>query len=488
MKKMILNTVISASLAAAAFYLFPIHYLTSNEAADNPQGCPYYITLQSILTNYGSMSHDKANAAFIKNKLTKFESDVVRTDLSKSVTAPYKIKYDKILDTFRIQSAAGIDALTAVSIAKKSYPVLDGFYTNEKLFCRNPMYSWENNHSRRVLHYNFGGLFDQLPNRFSRIQFVSDSGAHLGVFPGFLVNNQTTALGTQFMTGLPLLTALYVIPGYSFNRLGSYQDLVPWCAFWSGYITDKNLRKIMNIVGIDVFVASMKDVSSRIAKKEIKGLPNVVPLKSGIKKEFIENNDKIFLNPESYGLIYLANNIHYENRNEIGSLEASIKKYYARPMHRDPAVFIAAREAFYGKLYTLKNKHDVILESDQNPRIVNNNTPAGTASIQGLTGGRILASADCNRENCTLVLNVANSPGWHVLVNDSSSKIERANFAFMSTTIPKGKSFIWFIYEPMSQVLSYLLSMFTLLFILTLTLLTILQEKNDVKAIEKSDS
>lgn len=460
--------------------LFPLHVLRSNEAADNAPSCPYYISLQSLLTNYKAMPQDTANALFIKNKLLKFEKDLERMNANPHV-AHYTKTYTNILTSFKLKSATSANTETALKIAQLAFNNIDDFYLNEQLFCRNSLYNWENSQSRRVLHFNFGGYFDQLPNRFVRIQSFLSSGAHLGVFPGFIVNNQTTALGTQFMTGLPLLTALYVLPGHNYEHVGSYIDPVPWCAFWSGYVTDPKLRKIMDIAGIDIFVISKKDLDERIKRKEIKGIAGVTPIKSGIRKEFIENTAEIYSNNHSYGLVYLANNIQYLPLDAIKKEEQAINKYFAHPMKHQPFHFMQARDQLYQRLLALKNKHDVIVESARHPAGMQSNLePAGNVKILGMVGARILASANCQREACTVVFNIGDSPGWHAIVNGNHSKIERANFAFMATTIPHGQSLIWLIYEPLSQLISYLISIITLLVILTLTLLSIKKGAYDV--------
>ncbi len=44
-------------------------------------------------------------------------------------------------------------------------------------------------------------------------------------------------------------------------------------------------------------------------------------------KDFIENQAQVFLNPDSYGMIYLATNIHYENLAEIQQQKRQLKSF-----------------------------------------------------------------------------------------------------------------------------------------------------------------
>lgn len=460
-------------LIICAMKLFPFERIQTNELADNPQGCPYYITLQSILANYPLMANDKANARFIQTRLVQFEHDLAQSTAPAAALLDYKKNYYTTLNLFGLQSMVAVNnAEIIIPVARSTYVNIDKYYFDPRVSCVNPLYQWKKNHSRRILYYNLGGFYyDQIPDKFARIQFAVDSGMHLGAFPGFFVNNQTTALGTQFMTGMPMLTALYVIPTYNYAKLGNYYGLVPWCAFNVRHFIDPLLRKVLNIAGIDIFTVAKTEITKRKLNGEMKKIPAAIPLAIN-DKQGIGADLQSYINTQSYGVAYLANHVTYENPSTIQPYERIIQQYFARPEKHDPNKFMYATNALYQMLMSLKDKQDILLEATQANTLLTNevNQPAGSVLIKGMLAERIFLATDCLRTHCTLVLNISDAPGWHTFINGKSTTINRANLAFMATPVPQGKSIVWFIYEPLTTLISYLLSMLTLIAIVIASL------------------
>ena len=460
------NKIIFFLLALIAWVLtltlFPIQYIQTKESADNPNGCPYYITLKSVLSNYPLNSYDRANAKYIKQRMLQFENDISHTKLTleKSI---YKNAYYLALRNVGLLSIqdANEDALIILA-ASSAYKPIDSYYLDKNLFCNNPLYTWRTTDSRRILLYNLSSLYDQLPNKFMRILVAEPSGYQLGVFSGFFVNTQSTTLVTQFMTGQPLLTALYVQPKYDFAIVGTYQSLVPWCYFRIEFVTDPFFRKLFNISGMDIFTVAKKDM----IKNSVSNISGTTKLYSNINPIF-NLGFQSFINHQSYGMAYLANNIIYQNPQDIKESENLIKKYFSKPDHHDPAIFRKVTDYLYANLMKLNQKYDIILEKKSDEiRSRGTDIESGNVEINGIVGERAMFNASCKRKSCFFVFNTADAHGWRAYVNGSISKIYRANYAFMATKIPTGKSIIWFIYAPWANVLSYLISLLALLILL----------------------
>jgi len=438
--------------------LFPFHRINSMESADNPSKARYYISLQSILANYQLLSADKANVRFIKNRLIDFEKDTKRHG---KVTSEYKQQYLAILKEFGVKSIREIvNSELIIIIAKKSMRIIDEFYLDSRLFPSNPLYYWNPSHSRRILQYNLGGLFDNMPNRYMRIVAAYPNDSQLGVYSGFFVNNQTTTLETQFMTGIPMLTALYVMPKYDYGATGSLNTMVPWGYFNVRALGDPVIRKMLDISGIDIFGV----LRSQMATDRVHSIKGTVAFKPEVWTVF--SGDYLpYLNDQSYGMAYLANRVQLEQPERIKVYENRIKNYFSHPIDHDPKDFLETVNVLYSKLLALKDKRDIILEktSLQSFSSEKDHVLAGSVQVKGIVGERVLLNSNCNRESCSLVLNIADSPGWHATVNGHHADINRANFAFMSVDVPKGDATVWFIYSPLTSVVSYFVSILSLL-------------------------
>lgn len=436
--------------------IIPLERIRSNHRADNHQQCPYYISLQSRLASLPLIAGDKANIQYIKNKLIKFEKDVWLQAYSSS----YQLQYFAILKKFNLASMnTNLTDQLILTIAKSAYPVVDGFYLDNKYYCSNPLYEWKNTNSRRILRYNLNGLYDQIPHPYTRIESaVADDWLFGGSPPGLFVNNQSTTMDTRFMTGNVLLTALYMLPKFDFVQVGGYFTYNVWNYLRTNSFLDPVTRKVLDVGGIDVFTVDKADLASTI-------IPGTSNLNSGTSDIFASSL-QTFINHQSYGLAYIANKIHYVQPEFVKKHEKTINEYFHKIKYRKAKKFMTSSNALYQELMKLENKHDIILETNN----AGNHISKGRVNIINIIGERALFKAECLSESCTLVFNIATASGWHALVNGHDSKINRANFAFMSTAIPHGNSYIWFIYQPWSQFLSYFISILTLITILLVSI------------------
>ncbi len=463
-----------SAILLSAYYVFSFQAIQTNEFDGNPNGCPYYITMESLLANYRMMSLDSANAKFIKNKMLRFENDLQKRSLNPLVQG-YEKNYYATLLAHNVNSINKVNDISLlIALAQQSYKGMDQFYLDEKLFCINPLYDPIKNGTRMMFYYHLGGLYNNLfPDLYTRVLFAVKSWEGTAVFPGFFVNNQTTILDTRFLVGMPLLTALYILPGYDFKGLGVYGSMMPWNDLGSLNFTDSKLRKILDISGIDAFTLSQLELSKQSKSKGSLEIKNATRLKNESQISINKPDYITYINTNSYGMAYLASKITYVDQNEIAGYEKAIKKYYSHPNDQDQVGFRSAQQALYAKLYKLRDKHEVILESKLPFNYLNTtqgSLASGTVNVNGIVGERAFFTADCLQSSCTFVANISDAPGWHAFVNKHEHKIERANFAFISTTIPNGKYGIWLIYSPLSSLLSYLLSLICLIAIVRVSI------------------
>jgi hypothetical protein len=163
------------------------------ELADNPHGCPYYITLQSLLAHYAPLAGDAANGHFLQERMTAFERDGLTQPTV--VSQLYRDPYFDALRSLGIKTISSIQDATQIEmVARKTYQAIDGFYLDPRAYCSNPLYSFDlKNRKRRILRYNLAGLYDELPDSHSTI-LNSESKPDWGAGPvsGLLFNNQTT--------------------------------------------------------------------------------------------------------------------------------------------------------------------------------------------------------------------------------------------------------------------------------------------------------
>ncbi len=445
-------------------YIIPLQVIKTHAKSDHDASCSYYITLHAILGNSVGLSYDSANTSFIKHRFFQFENDLrLKGHKDKINVSSYQQQYQKVLQQYGISSISQLnDKNKLTSFAWAAYSTVDNFYLDPNIYCWNKLYWWTWGASRRILRYNLGGMYNHIDNRYRRILAAYPNDSQLGVYSGFLVNNQTTTLGTQFMTGMPLLTALYVLPYYDYAKVGSYSAPVPWGYFNPSYFVDAEKRKIMNIAGIDVFSV----LSSSLHNANIKYIPDTRKLYDDTNPIFLADAISYY-NDQSYGLAYLANHVVVADPKSVINDENKIKLYFSRPENRDPSIFTEITSRLYSNLNRLQHKNDILLETTQ-PFSDLGHAQVGKVDIRGLVGERIYIETDCKNKECILVLNVAYNRGWNAFLNGHKAQIERANYAFMAVHVPNGKSTLWFIYAPWSVTISYFISALTLVVILLL--------------------
>lgn len=437
--------VVNGIFAALSFAIFPIELLTNYSRVGNPDNCRYYITLQSLLANAHGMEKNAANALLIKDRLQDFQNALAH--------APQTIRNE--YETAYAASIRGAVDDNAIKLAGMAYPIIDRFYLDTRLFCRNPLYDFappqDPHRERRVLRHNLAGLYVELPPYKTILFGVHDWAP--GAAPGLWVNNESMTFDPKFMTAMPLFTALYILPKYDFTSVGTYSAPMPVLYYTPSTLSDKVTRKVLDIAGIDIFT---------VYKHEIKApIPDTEPLTGKVNPNF-DAGMASFINLDSYGLAYLANHISYADENAISADEASLRKYFST-IKKNPQEFRGMTERLYDRLLQLKDKHDIVLETEGEEMLGEGQaTPAGTLQINGIVGEKALFTADCKRSECEMVFNVSWVPGWRAYVNNVPQDIARANFAFLAVKVPHGLSHIWLVYDSWIQIISSIISLLTL--------------------------
>jgi hypothetical protein len=457
----ILFNVVSVIFILSIISYIPIEPLVSYETADNNgASCPYYFTLQSLLTSYPQLSGDKANLKYIKDRLVRFERKM-RKPTPSFLINDYKVPYYNSLAALNLTSINQTKSPSAIiKAATQTFPIVDKFYLDTRIYCRSTYFEW-GSQSRRILRYNLNGMYDLAPP-YSRVLMATTTDWITGNSPGLFVLNQNETLDTRFMTGLPLLSALYVLPKSKYTHYGFYDSPGNWRYFNSVKLRDPVIRKVMDISGNDIFTFFKSDLKKTT-------LPDTSILPSKIDPLF-GNAYVSLINNKSYGIAYMANAITYEDTAVANQYENTVKQYFAD--HQDVTAFSNTTDAMYNKLMQLKAKHDVILEAPDPLASLNataSDQPKGSVDIKRILAERALFNTKCLDKNCLFVFNMGLSPGWKAYVNGKESKIMRVNYSFMATEVPEGEATVWFIYASQSQLITYFISVFTLLFIILTT-------------------
>lgn len=429
-----------------------------------PQRCPYYSLLEGDLANYPLLKGDQANADRIRNRLTGFElalKDYPNTD-------NYTRQYQQALEQSRIHTAGDIpDAAGVYAFARSVAPLIDRFYTDPASNCVHPADSRYDFGDKIFLLPSLASLFSGLPTPFLRIAGFTDdeniprliswdpSSILFGVGTGLFIHNSSGSFDSRFMVGAPLVHALYLLPGNDFiTSLGTWSHPNRTWAWSSTLLFNPLHRKLFDIAGIDVIMTPRRHA------RQFAAAPGFKPMEQDHPPTFPGFKDMMVLrNHQSYGMAYLANDIHYIPESKVISLEHTVKQYLTHN-NENPAAFREARAWLYGQLDDLKSMYDIILESQERPK---EPTPSGDVSIRNMLGEAAVMKADCKRDECELVYNLIKLPGWFAYADGKPIEISRANFAFMAVPLPRGTHEVWFVYAPTSFLCFTLLSLIGLI-------------------------
>lgn len=423
--------------------------------------CPYYISLKAKLANYAGLTHDAANLNFLQATLIQFEKDITKK-VNNLLILPYQISYQTFLRKFNIKKIATTQPQQLMHIAKLIAPLVDDFYLNNKINCVHPDLTtvFHPYSPARILAYNLDALYYYLPHRFLRIQSATGGDENLGLGAGLFINDSSSTLDNRYVLSMPLFSTLYI--GHSdltiplpeqYNDLNFMNFNVP-LKFYLNRIGSK----IADIGGIDIILTK----ESLPAKLDSHFELISTSLPPNIKDKYY-----MYINKNSYGMVYLANDIQLSDSQLLKKYIHYILQYQKNNQDQYAAIrYTAVAANLFSQLLNLKKKYDVIIEApiDFVQQFKTASNP-GTIAINNIVGSNAVFEATCKLKSCLFVFNIANVPGWKAYVNYINAPIYRVNFAFMGIKVPQGKSIIWFVYQSYTEFILYCASLIFLLII-----------------------
>lgn len=471
-------------VTAGAYFLVDSHgALKSGSRIGNPAACSYYITLAANLANMPNLSGDRANLEFLRDRLVAFEEDVA---LRRLPDAEIHAKtYSRIISSFGATTARGLAPQQILPAVRALARVVDDAMLDERGCVYPPMIDGDNLAVKWVIRYNNDALYQGLPGRHLRVMgatgrpptFSSETkkyeaplvkplprttDSHLGLGAGLFVNNATTTVDSRFMMGYPLLHALYLYPGYHFERRGTYDDLMYW-KFDAREVLQPAARRLFDIAGVDVVTVREEDLEAPL---DFSGMQRLATDLS----RTVDPRYAVLLNHRSYGMAYLANIVTYVDAAEADAAEKKIRDYFRFRLAETD--YRSTVDSLSRQLLTLPGYRSVLIERPSGKVKKNTDTGlssrAGDVAIEGIVGPSAYFQANCLRARCSLIFNMAALPGWRAYVDGNPTPVYRANYAFIAIEIEGGRHQVLFRYLPDSAVLGKWLTMGAVILLIVL--------------------
>src|SRR6185312_13759680 len=98
--------------------------------------------------------------------------------------------------------------------------------------------------------------------------------SHLGIGPGLFLHNSTITVDSRVIRTYPPLNALYMLPGYYYDRADPYTGEMPWNESASFNLAPR-ARKLFDIAGIDAFTVDAGAVSERNRQMDVSYLQRI---------------------------------------------------------------------------------------------------------------------------------------------------------------------------------------------------------------------
>ena len=325
------------------FYLFIIVFLfiyfnpassqlESSRLTDNPTDCKPYITLRTLLTNYQGLSADPANLILIKNRIVNYEKTMQKGQIENRDAS----QFSDFLNEFHAVSASDLSGNEIISFGEKVQPIIDLYYLENDLCPQTGWYDLSGKSFGRVAEYNYAAILSGVKESTSRILFAIQSDGALGVAEGKNIQNGTTSIDTRFMSSLPAINALYLIPGMNFSNFPQYRGYTPW-NLMAGEVLGNQSRTLMDISGIDYFVINSKDYLrefSNAPQWQFKWSSKVLPEGKHILKiipAISTESDSAFLTIDAIQVLSEQSDntsINGENKSQIFDDRSSLIQYF----------------------------------------------------------------------------------------------------------------------------------------------------------------
>jgi hypothetical protein len=119
-----------------------------------------------------------------------------------------------------------------------------------------------------------------------------------------------------------------------------------------------------------------------------------------------------------------------------------------------------------GEITDLRNRllrlkhHSAIIETDEKQgESVSAITAENKLSTINISGNKAAFEVECQSLPCVLIFNMAALPAWRAFSESNPLPIKRANFAFLSSEVTKGKHFVWFEYQNLPAVIGMVITL-----------------------------
>jgi hypothetical protein len=300
---------------------------------------------------------------------------------------------------------------------------------------------------------------------------MTGSSSHLGISGGLYFHNGATLADSRFMSFYPTVQSLYLYPGSDFATRGLYKE--DFFRFDPNIIFNETYRKLLNISGINYYTLRMEksiftidSYADIISKHRI--LPNDIEnLKSSVPGKLNTSSYIILKDSRSFGMAYIAKAIYYK---DIKNQEEVMRKYHkldSKEISAHPEKLNEYKitvQQLQNELVGLKEKHSVVVEE----KIESFYDSDSFLQIYSIKGNKAAFKVDCKNPKCLVVFNNANIKGWEAYSNSTRLKIKRVNFGFMGVEVDKGEQIVWFEYRRISELVSLVISLVTIIFSLLL--------------------
>ena len=441
---------------------------------DNPKGCHYYVSMQAGISNMDGLAKDKASLTYLQQRMVEFEqtATLARTPYTTKLLKDYR---DRIRAEFNVGTASALSEAQIPSAARLLASVIDQLNLGPES-CVHPLIKGPGRW-KRLVQYNLDALYSQGVSPYQRILAATkgkgnphSDDSHLGLGAGLLNHSASTNLDSRFMMGIPLIHALYLIPGHDYSNRGFYQHPMPW-ALEAERVMRPDVRRLFNISGVDVMTFNRIDIDNTIDTSDMDEIT------TDVHRE-IDPDYVVFRDARSFGLAYMARRVSEIGGSEIEKAEKVIVDYFHNRVELKD--YTDNNEKLRGYLLDLQGTEATLVEKTNGPiapkpLFAYDHSP-GQVEILGIKGPRTAMRANCDKPSCTLVYNMAATAGWHAYVDGLQVDISRANLGFMSINVPQGEHGVWFFYAPTVALFMWI----TILFVFGLFWATAYVQKSEI--------
>lgn len=441
--------------AGLAFMLLAIPWGAQSDprvAVIDPRTKPVYEMLQATLANSLQPADQRASVPYLRRRLMTFEADSAHSPAGSEMAAE-RVEYFAELKSFWAVSARELPDDQVRPFAYRVAASIDQAYFSEGTFDDIPE--------------NVDGYLAGLKDPYTRVMAVVGKSQVAFLSAGRNVtdaHNNSMMFDTRVYGGFPTIQALYMYPvgalagfRYMLALNGDYSvgnSRYPWVYTNDDVLGDDDFRKLLEIAGVGAYLIPPEPDLLKALANPAEQLTRIAG-KGGPES----GNFYLVRDDRAYPTTYLARVVGTVDSATIDALGAAAQAFYRQHMDLDD--YRKILDPAISRLVAMPDRNDAIAERTQNAPKVKVGTAAGDpesrggfVKIDGVIGPRIGLKVHCPDTQCMAVYNLAALPGWRAYVDGEPAVISRANFAFLSVTVPKGDHYLAFFYATAGQTIS----------------------------------